>query len=106
MASGMQHGDTIVAIATAASAGGIRIAGPNAAAIARQFLGRKPRPRHAHYANFRDADGALIDAGLLLYFPAPHSYSGDDVVELQAHGSPVVLRLLQRRVLEMGARLA
>jgi len=100
---------TIAAIATAPGAGGIgaiRVSGPDAERIARTLLGRAPRERHAHLAVFRDANGAPIDRGLLLYFRAPRSYTGEDVLELHAHGSPVVLRLLLARVLELGARPA
>ena len=101
--------DTIAAVATPSGSGGVgvlRISGPNAAAIAQSFLGRHPQPRHAHYCGFRAADKALIDRGLLLHFPQPHSYTGEDVVELQTHGAPVVLDLLLRRVCELGARPA
>ena len=100
---------TIAAIATPPGAGGIgalRVSGPAAATLARAFLGRAPRPRHAHYAAFRDAAGELLDRGILLWFPAPHSFTGEDVLELQAHGSPVVLRLLLARAIELGARHA
>ena len=103
------HADTIAAVATAPGAGGVgvlRISGPAAAAIAHALLGRAPRARHAHYAAFRDAAGEAIDRGLLLWFPAPHSYTGEDVLELQAHGSPMVLRLLLARTIELGARHA
>ena len=105
----MINSDTIIAIATAAGIGGIgvlRISGADAPIIAKKLLGSTPKPRHAHYATFRDHDGATIDHGLLLSFPAPHSYTGEHVVELQIHGSPVVLRQLQTRVVELGARLA
>ncbi|KGI79170.1 tRNA uridine-5-carboxymethylaminomethyl(34) synthesis GTPase MnmE [Oleiagrimonas soli] len=101
--------DTIAAIATAPGAGGVgvvRVSGPRAAAIAATLLGREPEPRHAHLASFREDDGALIDRGLLLHFPAPHSYTGEDVLELQGHGSRVLLDLLLRRVCALGARLA
>ena len=101
--------DTIAAIATASGAGGIgvlRVSGPIAAAIARTLLGRDPTPRHAHFRAFLDADGGVLDRGLLLLFPAPHSYTGEDVLELHAHGSPVVLRLLLARVVGLGARHA
>ena len=103
------HADTIAAVASAMGAAGvgvIRVSGPRASPIARAFLARAPRPRHAHYAAFRDAHGVAIDRGLLLFFPAPHSYTGEDVLELQAHGSAVVLRLLLARVVELGARHA
>ncbi len=101
--------DTIAAVASASGAAGIgvlRVSGDRAADLARIFLQRAPRPRHAHYVAFRDRDGAVIDRGLLLWFPAPHSYTGENVVELQAHGSPVVMRLLLARLIELGARHA
>ena len=101
--------DTIAAVATAPGAGGIgvlRVSGPLAAAIARTLLGRDPRARHAHYAAFRSGNGEIIDRGLLLWFPSPRSYTGEDVLELQAHGSPVVLRQLLARAVELGARHA
>ncbi len=101
--------DTIAAIATAAGSGGIgvvRVSGPRAAAIARGLLGRKPRPRRAVYAALRDAAGAAIDRGLVLYFPGPGSYTGDDVLELHGHGSPVVLAALLERCISLGARPA
>ena len=101
--------DSIAAIATPAGAGGIgvlRVSGPAVAAIARALLGFIPQPRYAHYAAFLDGDGAPIERGLALYFAAPASYTGEDVIELHAHGSPVVLDLLLRRVLELGARRA
>ncbi len=101
--------DSIAAIATPAGAGGIgvlRVSGPAVAAITRALLGFMPQPRHAHYAAFLDGDGAPIERGLALYFAAPASYTGEDVIELHAHGSPVVLDLLLRRVLELGARRA
>ncbi len=101
--------DTIAAVATPAGAGGVgvlRVSGPAAPAIACALLGRAPRPRHAHYAALRDAAGELIDRGLLLHFPAPRSFTGEDVLELQTHGAPVVLDLLLRRVCALGARPA
>jgi len=101
--------DTIAAIATAPGIGGVgvlRVSGPAVPAIAAALLGRAPEPRHAHFAAFRDDGGALIDRGLLLYFPEPASYTGEDVLELQGHGSPVLLDLLLRRVCALGARLA
>jgi len=101
--------DTIAAVATPAGAGGvgvIRVSGVASAPIARRLLGRDPEPRHAYYCAFTDAAGAPIDRGLLLYFKAPHSYTGEDVLELQTHGSPVVLRLLLARLVELGARHA
>jgi tRNA modification GTPase len=101
--------DTIAAIASAsgpAGVGVVRVSGPAAPAIAQSLLGRALLPRHAHFAAFRDAAGELIDRGLLLHFPAPASYTGEHVLELQGHGSAVLLDLLLRRVCELGARLA
>jgi len=101
--------ETIAAVATAPGAAGVgvlRVSGPASGRIARILLGRAPKARHAHYATFRDAAGETIDRGLLLWFPAPASYTGEDVLELQAHGSPVVLRMLLARVLALGARPA
>jgi tRNA modification GTPase TrmE len=101
--------DTIAAIASAPGAAGVgvvRVSGPAVPAIARTLLGRAAQPRHAHFAAFRDAAGELIDRGLLLHFPAPASYTGEHVLELQGHGSAVLLDLLLRRVCELGARLA
>ena len=95
--------DTIAAVATPRGEGGIgviRVSGAKSADIARTLLGRDPKPRHAHYCAFADASGAMIDRGLLLHFKAPHSYTGEDVLELQAHGGPVVLQLLMARCLE------
>ncbi|MHB8570074.1 MAG: tRNA uridine-5-carboxymethylaminomethyl(34) synthesis GTPase MnmE, partial [Metallibacterium sp.] len=105
----MHVADTIAAVATAPGAAGIgivRVSGAQAGAIARALLGRAPRARHAHYTALREADGALLDRGLLLWFPAPHSYTGEDVLELHAHGSPILLDLLLRRVCDLGARPA
>jgi len=105
----MTHADTIAAIASATGAAGVgvlRVSGPAVPAIAAEFLGRDPEPRRAHFTAFRERDGELIDRGLLLYFPAPASYTGEHVLELQGHGSPVLLDALLRRVCAMGARLA
>lgn len=101
--------DTIAAIATASGGAGIgvvRVSGPAVPAIAKALLGREAQPRYAHFAHFRDAGGASIDQGLLIHFPAPASYTGEHVLELQTHGSPVVLDTMLRRVCELGARLA
>lgn len=101
--------DTIAAIATAPGEGGVgvvRVSGPAVPRIAQVLLGRDPQPRHAHYTRLHDADGEVIDQGLLLYFPAPHSYTGEAVLELQTHGSTVVLDMVLRRVCALGARLA
>lgn len=101
--------DTIAAIATPPGRGGvgiIRISGPKAGEIAAAVLGRCPAPRQAAYLPFRDADLSVLDEGIALYFPAPHSFTGEDVLELQGHGGPVVLDLLLARVLALGGRLA
>lgn len=101
--------DTIVAIATAPGAGGVgmlRVSGPKAALIAQALGCPALRPRHAHYARFRDAAGEVLDDGIALYFPGPRSFTGEDVVELQGHGSPVVLQQLVARCMTLGARQA
>jgi tRNA modification GTPase len=101
--------DTIAAVATAAGMAGVgvvRVSGPAAPAIAEALLGRLPEARRAHFAAFRDERGELIDRGLLLHFPAPASYTGEHVLELQGHGSTVLLDALLRRVCRLGARLA
>ena len=105
----MSESDTIVAIATAPGAGGVgivRLSGPRAKAVAEIVAGKALAPRTAHYATFADAAGDTIDDGIALYFKAPASYTGEDVVELQAHGSPVLLRQLVARCIELGARQA
>ncbi len=101
--------DTIAAIATPAGAGGVgivRLSGPQARPIAEALCRRTLRPRHAHHVRFRDAEGAILDDGIALAFVAPASYTGEDVVELQGHGSPVVLQQLLARCRALGARLA
>jgi len=105
----MTDRDPIVAIATAPGRGGIgivRISGADLRPLAQAMLGERARqlePRQALLAPFLDADGASeIDEGIVLYFPAPHSYTGEDVLELQGHGGPVVLRMLVARCLEAG----
>jgi tRNA modification GTPase len=101
--------ETIAAIATPPGFGGIgivRISGPIVAEIARALLGYVPEPRLASLARFRAEDGGVIDQGIALFFPTPRSFTGEDVLELQGHGGPVVLDLLLRRTLELGARLA
>ncbi|HEU4459514.1 MAG TPA: tRNA uridine-5-carboxymethylaminomethyl(34) synthesis GTPase MnmE [Methylibium sp.] len=95
--------DPIVAVATAAGRGAVgivRVSGRGLGALARAICARDLQPRHAHYGAFLDAHGAPIDHGLALFFPAPHSYTGEDVLELQAHGGPVLLQLLLARCLE------
>ena len=101
--------DTIAAIATAPGRGGIgivRVSGPLAGAIARGVTGLLPEPRRARFCRFAGKGGALLDEGIALFFPGPHSYTGEDVLELQGHGGPVVLRELVRRCTALGARLA
>ena len=103
------NSDTIAAIATApgrAGIGVIRVSGPQVPAIAEQLLGRLPQPRVAELHNFRDAQQRIIDQGLALYYPAPHSFTGEHVFELHGHGGPVVMDLLLARLLEMGSRQA
>jgi tRNA modification GTPase len=99
--------DPIAAVATAPGRGAVgivRVSGKDLAALAHVITGRVPTPRVAHYGALRDAQGAAIDQGLALFFPAPHSYTGEDVLELQAHGGPVVLQLLLARCLEAAAQ--
>lgn len=101
--------DTIAAIATASGRGGvgvIRVSGNNLLEFARILTGKTPKPRLATLADFKAADDSPIDTGLLLYFPGPNSFTGEDVLELQGHGGPVVMSLLLRRCTELGARLA
>jgi len=101
--------DCIAAVATAPGRGGVgivRLSGPGLAPFATRLTGGLPEPRRATRARFLDEDGAEIDEGLVLFFPAPHSYTGEDVLELQGHGGPVVLHLLLQRCLALGARLA
>lgn len=100
---------TIAAIATPPGRGGIgvvRVSGPNVRVIAQTLLGSVPRPRVATLRSFLAADGEAIDNGLALFFPAPASFTGEDVLELHAHGGPTVLDMLLARVLELGAHLA
>ncbi len=101
--------DTIVALATPPGRGGIavvRVSGPAVAGIAGGIIGGLPHPRTARYGSFLAADGEPIDIGITLFFPAPHSFTGEDVLELQCHGGPIVSELLLARVVELGGRLA
>ena len=105
----MASGDTIAAIATPPGRGGIgviRISGPDVPDLLPALLGQAPPPRQAHFGAFLDANAQAIDHGLALHFPAPRSFTGEHVLELHAHGSPVVLDQLLRRILELGTRLA
>ncbi|MHB0766098.1 tRNA uridine-5-carboxymethylaminomethyl(34) synthesis GTPase MnmE [Stutzerimonas sp. NM35] len=104
-----QDRETIAAVATAPGRGGIgvvRVSGPRAKALAITLSGREPIARHAHYGPFHADDGEVIDEGLMLFFPGPHSFTGEDVLELQGHGGPVVMDMLLRRCVELGVRLA
>ena len=105
----MRSDDTIAAVATPSGRGGVgivRVSGPAVGEVARRLLGVLPAPRTARLGMFRDARGEPIDQGLALYFPAPHSYTGEDVLELHGHGGPVVMQTLLHACLEAGARLA
>lgn len=104
-----QKPDNIAAIATAPGRGGIgvvRISGQGLAAMAKSLTGRQVTPRSATYTPFLAADGTPMDRGIALYFPAPHSYTGEEVLELQGHGGTAVLQSVLQRCLELGARLA
>lgn len=103
------NADTIVAIATASGAGGIgvvRVSGNLTEHIATQILGQCPAPRHAAYLPFFDARQVLIDRGIAIYYQNPHSYTGEDVLELQAHGGTALMQILLTRCIALGARQA
>ncbi|MDD5755623.1 MAG: hypothetical protein PHN45_12850, partial [Methylococcales bacterium] len=103
---GGNFSDTIAAVATPSGNGGvgiIRISGTHVLEIASKLLSKSLTPRTAVYSSFLDKDGETIDSGIALYFPTPNSYTGEDVLELQGHGGSVVLDMLLRRVLELGA---
>ncbi|WBA81744.1 tRNA uridine-5-carboxymethylaminomethyl(34) synthesis GTPase MnmE [Endozoicomonas sp. GU-1] len=103
------HQDTIVAQATAPGRGGvgiIRVSGSDALRVAREVLKLEPKPRFAHYTPFHDACGQILDEGIALYFPNPNSFTGEDVLELQGHGGPIILDLLLKRILALGVRQA
>ena len=105
----LPNADTIAAIATAQGRGGIgvvRISGRRVEILAREILGKQIVTRHATYGNFLDKNGDILDQGVALFFPAPHSYTGEDVLELQGHGGPAVMQLVLQRCLDLGARLA
>src|SRR6186713_1354185 len=102
MPTGPTATDTIVSIATGAARAGIgvlRLSGPHARRIGETVVGRRLLPRRAQHGRFADGSGETIDDGIALYFRGPHSYTGEDVVELQAHGAPTVLARLLRRCL-------
>ena len=101
--------DTIAAIATATGRGGVgivRVSGPKATLVAEQLLKLKLQPRHAHYCDFSSSNGDVLDQGIALFFPGPNSFTGEDVLELQGHGGPVILDLLLREITQLGIRLA
>lgn len=104
------HTDTIVAQATAPGRGGvgiIRVSGPKAKDVALAVIGKELKPRYAEYAPFKDENGLELDQGIALYFPNPHSFTGEDVLELQGHGGPVVMDMLIKRILKIdGIRTA
>ena len=111
----MHNTDTIAAIATPTGTGGVgivRLSGPISLQIASQICGLSLRPRHAHYCGFyeyqpvKEQSARLIDRGIALYFPGPASFTGEDVVELQAHGGPIILDMLIQEVFQLGARPA
>ncbi|AWH88903.1 tRNA uridine-5-carboxymethylaminomethyl(34) synthesis GTPase MnmE [Limnobaculum parvum] len=100
----MNTTDTIVAQATPPGRGGVgilRVSGKQAAEVAMQLLGKVPQPRYADYLPFRDIDGSILDQGIAIYFPGPNSFTGEDVLELQGHGGPVILDLLLKRILTL-----
>lgn len=101
--------ETIAAVATPPGQGGVgivRISGSELGSFSAAILGRQPKARFATHAEFLGGDGSVIDSGIALYFPGPNSYTGEDVLELQGHGGPVVMHMLLRRCIELGARLA
>jgi tRNA modification GTPase len=105
----MNRGNTIAAIATAPGRGAIgivRLSGQDLSGWMEGLLGRRLPPRRAVLSEFHGAGAEVIDQGIALYFPGPHSYTGEDVLELQSHGGPVLLRLLLKRCVELGARIA
>ena len=105
----MENADTIAAVATPPGRGGIgvvRVSGKDIKSLALKVIGYVPEPRYASLSKFFDEDGQVIDQGIVLFFPAPHSYTGEDVLELQGHGGPAVMNLLLSSCLSAGARMA
>lgn len=103
------HQDSIAAVATAPGRGGvgiIRVSGSKALTVAKAILGFEPQARYAHYCPFKDSNGTVLDEGIAIYFPNPNSFTGEDVLELQGHGGPVVLDILLKEVVALGCRLA
>src|SRR5215813_1610192 len=105
----MSHPDTIVAAATPPGRGGVgivRVSGPKTPQIAATLVGELPAARQATLARFMDSSGDPIDIGIALFFPGPHSYTGEHVLELQGHGGTLVVEALVARVVEIGGRRA
>ena len=101
--------DTIAAISTPSGKGGVgivRISGRDSYSIGKKIAQTELTPRYAHYLNFKSFNDEDLDQGIILYFQAPHSYTGEDIVELQAHGGPIILNLILQTVIEYGARIA
>jgi len=104
-----KHSETIAAVATPTGRGGVgivRVSGPLAITIATTILGHCPKPRRAEYLVFNNSEQQVIDQGIALFFPAPNSFTGEDVLELQGHGGPVVMDMLLKATIRAGARLA
>jgi len=105
----MLNTDTIAAIATATGRGGVgivRISGPKATFVSETLLKQKLQPRFAHYCPFHSNSGEILDQGIALFFPGPNSFTGEDILELQGHGGPIILDLLLREITKLGVRLA
>jgi tRNA modification GTPase len=105
----MGNTDIIAAIATPPGRGGVgvvRVSGKDLQQIIQEILGYFPKKRHASLSNFKDENGLIIDQGIAVFYPSPHSYTGEDVLELQGHGGPAVMDMLLSRCLSLGARLA
>ena len=105
----MGNADTIAAIATPLGRGGVgvvRVSGKDLQQITQEILGFFPKNRHASLSNFKDENGLIIDQGIAVFYSSPHSYTGEDVLELQGHGGPAVMDMLLSRCLSLGARLA
>ena len=105
----MENTDIIAAIATPPGRGGVgvvRVSGKDLQQIIQEILGHFPKNRHASLSNFKDENGRIIDQGIAVFYPSPHSYTGEDVLELQGHGGPAVMDMLLSRCLSLGARLA
>lgn len=100
---------TIAAVATAPGRGGvgiIRVSGPKSATIAHTILGFTPKPRYAHHCSFKSSNNEILDEGIALYFPGPNSFTGEDVLELQGHGGPIILDMILAEITRLGAKLA